>query len=132
MITMSNTENYEGPKWWPIFVLGLIYLASCIPNTIKLNKKLEPVRQEFIQTAQKPEQRNSDIISGTSTLGYNGKLDKILDKRDNILKENNGFLFESWKVSSTDYKDYKDTQNIRVDTPKAVCYNPLRNIKQDK
>jgi len=112
-------------------IAGATYIAACIPNTIKLNKKLEPVRQEFIKVAnQGAEKRYSDYSSGSSTLDYGGKLDNIAKEREAILKENHGIQLEGWKVSSNDYKKYKDRKNLKVYAPRvAICYDPFKKIK---
>jgi hypothetical protein len=128
---LDNVESNRVPKWLYFAVAGLIaYTASCIPNTINLNKKLEPVRQEFVKVAnQGAKSRDSDFLTGKSKLNYGGSIDDVIRKRNIILEENNGIQLEKWKVSSTDYRDYKDTQNIVVYMPKAFCYSPLAKIK---
>ncbi|MEM4702916.1 MAG: hypothetical protein QXP53_00290 [Candidatus Pacearchaeota archaeon] len=70
-------------------IAGSYLLVKSIDTNIKLNKAIAPLREEFKKTALTAPYQVKTITSGLderTILDYGGKLDEILKKRDEILK----------------------------------------------
>lgn len=108
------------------------YVLACVPNSIKVSKELKTLSEEFINTAKYSDSKrvNAEFydpkLETARLIDYNGKLDKIIEKRNDYLRSNHASLFDSWRASCDNNGKY-----ARAPT-NAFCHNPFIKIKPYK
>lgn len=119
-----------GKRFGMVFgVVLILYFVVCLPNSVRLYKKLDPLREEFIVTALSG--YDSLWVVHTSEgprvlLDYGGRLDGILEKRDRVLKENCGILIGSWMAMMGTYSEVVALVNAPV-----FCFNPFHKVESN-
>ncbi len=106
-------------------IIGLFVLV-CLPNSVKLYKKLDPIRQVFVKEALSGGYSIKVIDTSDGVhrlLDYGGRLDRILDDRDKVLRENCGILLGGWRAVMGTYS----VLDAQVRSP-VFCYNPFHKI----
>jgi hypothetical protein len=104
-----------------------LYVIVCLPNSIVLYNELDPLREEFVQVALSG--YDSIVVvhafDGPHVLlDYGGRLEIIISKRDQVLKQNYGILFGSWTAVMGTSPEVEAFVRAQV-----FCYNPFHKIE---
>ena len=99
----------------------LAYAATCIPNSIDLSKKLEPLRKEFRNVVAQGYDHAYYRGYHNVELDFGGRLEEVIKKRDKVLNENYGI---SGRWTAMDYKPSSAEISFLV-----FCYNPFHKVK---
>lgn len=137
-IRYLNIEESDNPvkkfirKSVLVGLVATIYVAACIPNSIKVSEALKGTEYAdmFTTAAENGGVLRFDPNTARSYLDYDGTLNDILKQTDDFLKSNSSFRLGKW-VSRQNYEiiDGQETLVIQAITPTTVfCYNPFKKI----
>ena len=106
-------------------IIFIVFVVASIPGTIKLANKIKVLENKFCQQAVNPDIIRMEKSNESIILEYNGRLDKIIQKRNRTIKENGGIFWGAWTASGRK-KISKKGNNFYVEPEIAtVVFKPF-------
>ncbi|MFA6407294.1 MAG: hypothetical protein WCV80_01140 [Candidatus Paceibacterota bacterium] len=79
-----------------MIVVGIILLSFFGTKHFEMSEKIAPLEEQFVVTAEQFEGSKELAIKGSAV--YEGKLDRIVDVRNRLLRENKYLKMGGWVV----------------------------------